>query len=138
MRRTTIILGIGLLVCMLVTSAFAVGPNASLKGSKWVGVLTFIYPDDGNITLTTDNSTLTFISEKGEFLGGTLSSPSLGVLIFTCVRDGKAFQMTADGYLMSAQVLSAPYSRNRFHQVMTILGSSFADGTMFQGSLIRQ
>ncbi len=140
MRKITCIIGITLAVCVLVSSAFAVGPHASLKGSKWLGILTFISPtQDGNITDLTDNCTLSIIAEDKEFIGGTLSCPSVPLSFpFTGVRDGKSFQMTAVDYLMSAEVLSAPYSRNRFHQVMTILGSNVAAGSMFHGSLLRK
>jgi hypothetical protein len=70
MRKAKTVLTIGLLVALLATSSFAASSETLLL-TAWQGPLTFIYPDG---TTATDNATLTFFSETGDFSAATLST----------------------------------------------------------------
>ena len=144
--RKLALFGIALLVWAVAASALAGGPSA-LKDTTWVGALTFVHPLDGSTV--TDNATLTFIAEDGEFLAGTLSCKTAPceVLIdasasiaFSCVRMGDVLQMTAVGYSMSAAIFNGHPVRkgNRHPQQMLIQGSNSQDGDMFRGTLTKQ
>jgi hypothetical protein len=136
MKKTLTAVSVVLLVLLLVTGAFAWGPSALLN-TTWTGVLTTVARStDGNVTTTPDNATLTITGEDGDFLVGTLSSPSLD---FTCIRDGRALSMTAKGYLISAEIFMGHPTKKgtRPPQIMRIQGSAVGEGNMFQGTLTK-
>ena len=142
MRKATI-LSITLLVWVLAASAMAAGPPA-LKGT-WVGTLTFVHADGSSIT--TDNSTLTFIEENGDFLSGTLActtTPCVTLLDesipFSCIRNGDSLQMTAEGYLMSAMIFQGhiPKKGTPPPPNVMIQGNNFQDGDTFRGTLTKR
>ena len=144
MKKTAIILSVGLLVLVTVAVAFAAGATGLLN-TKWTGVLTIVTgpTGDGNVTtLTCDNATLTFTGQDGEFLAGTLENKCLAKafkLDFTGIKDGRSLYLTAKDYLMSAEIfMGRPIKKGgRPHQNMMIRGSNVGDGTMFEGNLIK-
>lgn len=139
MKRTATILGIGLLVLVATASAFAAGRSALLN-SEWTGVLTIVaHADNGNVTITTEDATLIFTGENGDYLAGTIKGlPS--VLEFTCIKEGRALLMTAPDYLMSGFIFPGhpikKGARPPLH--MAIQGRSVANGAMFEGTLIKK
>ena len=147
--RKVAVLGIALLFWAVAASALAGGPLA-LKDTTWVGALTFVHPNDGSTV--TDNATLTFTAEDGEFLAGTLACKTaptvpcqvlpdpLTPISFSCIRMGNVLEMTAVGYSMSAVIFKGhPVKKgNRHPQQMLIQGSNFQDGDMFRGTLTKQ
>ena len=95
--RKVAVLGIALLFWAVAASALAGGPLA-LKDTTWVGALTFVHPNDGSTV--TDNATLTFTAEDGEFLAGTLSCKTAPcevlpetptVISFSCINTDSLF-----------------------------------------------
>jgi len=142
MKRTATILGIGLLVLLMAGSALATNPS-SLKDTTWTGLLTFIVSIDGKLVTSTDNATLVFTGEDGDYLVGTINfedTPSVSDVTFTCIKEGRALLMTAPDYLMSGFIFPGhpikKGARPPLH--MAIQGRSVANGTMFEGTLIRK
>jgi hypothetical protein len=142
MRKFAVI-GIALVFWAVAASALAGGPLA-LKDTTWVGALTFVHPNDGSTA--TDNATLTFTVEDGEFLAGTLSCKTTPCEVlptpvsFSCIRMGNMLEMTAVGYSVSAAMFKGhPVKKeNRRPQQMLIQGGNFLDGDMFRGTLTKQ
>jgi hypothetical protein len=143
LMRKLAVLGMALLFWAVAASALAGGPLA-LKDTTWVGALTFVDPNDGSIA--TDNATLTFTDEDGEFLAGTLSCKTAPCDIlpnsvsFSCIRMGNVLEMTAVGYSMSAAMFKGhPVKKGNRHPLqMLIQGSNFQNGDMFRGTLTKQ
>jgi hypothetical protein len=139
MRKIATIFSVGLLVLAVVASAFASGSPALLN-TVWTGEMTIARAEDDNVTIATDNATLTFTGQKGDFFAGTLAfKNSLVELKFTCLRDGRSLVMAATDHLMAAEIfLGHPVKRGtRPPQNMVIQGRSVADGKMFEGTLTK-
>jgi len=139
-KKTTTIFSVVLLAWVLAVSAIAAGPSALLN-TTWVGKLsTVIRAADGNVTITTDNATLTFTGEKGTFLAGTIT-PLLGSPFdFTAIKEDDFLNMTAVDRLMSAEISGGHQGRKGHSRPPTMLiqGSGFTDGSMFLGTLTKQ
>ena len=141
--RKVAVLGIALLFWAVAASALAGGPLA-LKDTTWAGALTFVHPNDGSTA--TDNATLTFTAEDGEFLAGTLACKTTQCetltppIYFSCIKMGNVLEMAAIGYSMSAAIFNGHPVRkgNRHPQQMLIQGSNSQDGIMFRGTLTKQ
>jgi hypothetical protein len=143
MKRTATLLGIGLLVLMMTGSAFAANPS-SLKGTTWNGLLTIVRSsDEGNVTTTSDNATIVFTGEDGDYLVGTMhikGLPPESDVTFTCIREGKVLLMTAKGYLMSGMIVPGhPVKKGARPPLnLVIQGRNVDDGSMFEGVLIKK
>jgi hypothetical protein len=140
MRKTATFIGVGLLFLVVAAAALAAGPSA-LLGPPWTGEITTVTRTvDGNVTTISDNATLIFTDESGDYLAGTLTIKSPpAVLAFTCIRNGRSLQMTAPDTLMAAEIfLGHPVKKGaRPPQNMAIQGRNVADGTMFEGTLTK-
>ncbi len=138
MKKIATIVGAGLLVWLLTANALGDSHSAFLN-TTWVGAITFV-DSDGNIV--TDNSTLRFTNESGDFLAAAFSAEGFSdsPVLFSCIRNGETFLMTAKGYLMLAGIYKERPSKKGSEpvQTMTIHGSSIIDGSMFQGTLIKE
>jgi hypothetical protein len=148
MRKATsfsIVLLIFTLATVAVAGTVVPGPNA-LNGTTWVGVLTFVRAS--GIT-ETDNATLTFTAESGNFLAGTLECkefstcgllPAAPGIEFSCIRNGNELHLTATGYSLFGLLTTGPVPKkgNPPHKKMMIQGGDIELGNMFQGILIKQ
>jgi hypothetical protein len=145
MKKFTI-LALALLVWAVAGGALAGGQSA-LINTNWAGALTFI---DVNGNMISDNATLTFTDETGDFLAGTLSCTTGSVcgklplpatpVAFSCIRAGDALQMAfVEGHMFAAIYKGHPVKKgNRPPPQMWIQGSNFQDGDMFRGTLTKQ
>jgi hypothetical protein len=142
MRKIATIFSVALLVLVAAASAFA-GNSPALLNTVWTGELTVARAESDNVTIETDNATLIFTGQKGDFFAGTLTlkSPTAPELVLkvTCMRDGRSLVMAAPGHLMAAEIfLGHPVKRGaRPPQNMVIQGRSVADGAMFEGTLTK-
>lgn len=133
MRRTGIICGLGLLVWLVATCAFAGPPG--LEGTKWFGPITIVQAGDGT---TPDNATLEFSTDTGDFIVGTLTFDSTDLSVpVGGLRDGRSLQMTGVNYLMAGEIYKGRHHKKGVPptQTMMIQGSGLAEGFMFQGVL---
>lgn len=146
MKRTTLFVTLALMVWLMTAGVSAAGSSA-LVDTKWAGPLSFV--SAGATEITTDNATISFTFEEGEFLAGTLvfTDDETGVagdaIPFSCIRNGESLTITADGYyLISAAVSKGRCSKRGTPppQVMTIQGSNAGEtgSYMFKGTLKKQ
>lgn len=136
MRKNVVMCGLGLFVWLLAACAFAGPPG--LQQTTWFGPITIV-DADGN--LTSDNATVMFSKDTGEFIAGTLTGTITSLSVsFGGLREGRSLKMTGVDYLMAGEIF-----KGRSHskhtpptQTLTIQGSGLADGIMFQGVLTQQ
>lgn len=136
MRKNAVIWGLGLLVWLLATCAFAGLPG--LQETTWLGPITIV---DSVGNLTSDNATLKIINDTGDFIAGTLTGTITSLSVsFGGLKDGRSLKMTGVDYLMAGEIF-----KGRNHkkgtvptQTMMIEGSGLAEGIMFQGVLTQQ
>lgn len=136
--KTIRIFGFCLLVLLLAGSALADSTSLSLINTTWAGDLTILNPDGSTTTIT--GASLTFTTEQGRNLSGTLSGFAGGPVVFAALREGRGLRMTAVNQQFVAEIERGhgPHGGEpaaTTSLTMEIRGSNFADGTMLIGTL---
>lgn len=110
----------------------------SLANTTWKGDLTVINVDGSTAVIT--GSTLIFATQTGDFITGTISEPAIA---FSAIKEDfeRSIHMTAANFKVTAEIVRGFRFRHHWNQSpdsMSIVGSNFADGSMFTGTLTRQ
>ncbi len=111
----------------------------SLANTTWKGDLTVINVDGSTMVL--NGSILVFATQTADFITGTISGP---MIAFSAIKEdfGRSIHMTAPNYKISAEIVRGYRFRHwdmgRSQDAITLVGSNFADGSMFTGTLTRQ